>query len=175
MSIKNLQTTNLLILTAATASTWRINSHVFTGQQMRQYITDCKAETHLLNQLTSTWLNWCCSFTRFWKGWYHTRLLRSLVSYRFEHSKINFISPCNHVLSSLSLTGSHGCLLIHTGFFNFAPILWSQKHKKAAINSLVWDRDEATATYLVTSCKDSQVHLGIQSFQRQLTSQSRQP
>ncbi len=30
---------------------------------------------------------------------YPTRSLRSLVRYRFEHSKINFISPHNHVIN----------------------------------------------------------------------------
>ena len=30
-----------------------------------------------------------------------TRLLRSLVRYRFEHSQINFISPRAHVLFSI--------------------------------------------------------------------------
>ena len=32
---------------------------------------------------------------------YLTRSLRSLVRYRFQHSKIYFISPRNHVLSSI--------------------------------------------------------------------------
>ena len=33
---------------------------------------------------------------------YLTRSLRSLVRYRVEHSKINFISPRSHVLFSIS-------------------------------------------------------------------------
>ena len=40
---------------------------------------------------------------------YLTRSLRSLVSYRFEHSKINFISPRNHVLSSIYQSAHRVC------------------------------------------------------------------
>ena len=44
-----------------------------------------------------------------------TRLLRSLVRYRVEHSKIKFISTCRHVTSSLSFSAvqTHDILYIH--------------------------------------------------------------
>ena len=37
---------------------------------------------------------------------YLTRSLRSLVRYRCEHSKVNSISPCDHVLFSISILPS---------------------------------------------------------------------
>ena len=49
----------------------------------------------------NTWLRGDMKFIFECSTRYLTRSLRSLVRYRFEHEKINFISPSNHVLFCL--------------------------------------------------------------------------
>ena len=56
----------------------------------------------LSNKQNNTWLLGDMKFIFSCSNRYLTHSLRSLVRYRVEHEKINFISPRNHVLSSIS-------------------------------------------------------------------------